>query len=367
MSYRRKVGIALLIVIVAIAAAWGASRLVREPVARVTAKWSASPHADRGAEAFTHWNEDDPAAIPANCARCHSLNGYLDYLGEDGSAAGTVDAEAPVGSVLYCNTCHSESAHALTQVTFPSQATVTGLGLEANCMTCHQGTAAGSRVAGATADLPDDEVSPDLGFVNVHYAVAAGTQMGTESGIAYEYPGRTYAGRYTHFAGLETCIQCHDPHSLEIDPQTCSPCHLSVTDEEDLADIRSGAPDYDGDGDTRESVAAEIAALHERLYAAIQIYAAAQATPIVYAPGSYPYFMNDTDGDGQADADEVNGGNAYASWTPRLLRAAYNYHYIQEDGGAYAHNAQYAAQVLYDSIADLAAVADVDTAGLARP
>lgn len=367
MTYRKKLVIALAALVVVVAIGLMLAHFIGEPVTRIASKWGASPHADRSAEAFTHWNEDDPAVIPANCARCHSLYGYLDFLGEDGSAAGTVDATAMTGTVLYCNTCHSDSAHALDQVSFPSGATAGHLGMEANCMACHQGLASGSTVEQATAGLPDDEVAADLSFVNVHYAVAAGTQMGADAGIAYQYPGRTYVGRYDHFAGLETCIQCHDPHSTRVAPATCSPCHLSVVSQDDLRGIRVGTADLDGDGDMAEGVAGELTTLQERLYAAIQAYAREQGVPIVYAPGRYPYFLNDTNGNGQADADEISGGNAYASWTPRLLRAAYNYHYTQEDAGAFAHNADYVAQVMIDSITDLAVAAPIDTSGLIRP
>ena len=43
-----------------------------EPVAEVpfAAMWVASGHADAGAEAFIHWDEDDPAVVPARCAKC---------------------------------------------------------------------------------------------------------------------------------------------------------------------------------------------------------------------------------------------------------------------------------------------------------
>ena len=60
------------------------------------AKKSKKDVADDEAEAFNHWNEDDPAEIPTDCAKCHSTNGYLDYLGEDGSAAGSVEEAVPV-------------------------------------------------------------------------------------------------------------------------------------------------------------------------------------------------------------------------------------------------------------------------------
>lgn len=56
-----------------------------QSVAEIGESWSASGHADFTSEAFVHWDEDEPPEVPVNCAKCHSANGYLDYLGEDGS------------------------------------------------------------------------------------------------------------------------------------------------------------------------------------------------------------------------------------------------------------------------------------------
>jgi hypothetical protein len=71
----------------------------------------------------------------------------------------------------------------------------------------------------------------------------------------------------------------------------------------------------------------------------------------------------DTNGNGQADPDEANFGNRYNAWTPRLLKAAYNYQFAQKDPGAYVHNGKYILQVLYDSIADIGG----SVAGMTRP
>ncbi|MFQ5576626.1 MAG: hypothetical protein ACE5G8_06510 [Anaerolineae bacterium] len=90
--------------------------------------------------------------------------------------------------------------------------------------------------------------------------------------------------------------------------------------------------------------------------------AAVGADPIVYEAHSYPYFFADTNGNGEADADEANYGNRYATWTPRLLQAAYNYQYVAKDPGGFAHNAKYILQILYDSLNDVG-----DASGMTRP
>jgi hypothetical protein len=128
-----------------------------------------------------------------------------------------------------------------------------------------------------------------------------------------------------------------------------------------------GETDYDGDGDTAEGINAEIDALHEALYEAIQAYSAeVVGTPILYA-SQFPYFFTDTDGDGEVDEGEAAFPNRYATWTPRLVRATYNYHYVHEDPGAFAHNPGYVLQFLYDTLADLGEQVSVDMEGMVRP
>jgi hypothetical protein len=137
-----------------------------------------------------------------------------------------------------------------------------------------------------------------------------------------------------------------------------------VETQAELDTIRIDPTDWDGDGDTEEGIAEEIATISDELYAAMQAYAADVAgTPIVYDSHSYPYFFVDTNGNGEPDPDEANFGNRYATWTPRLLRAAYNYQYVTKDPGAFAHNGKYIIQVLHDSLADLGA----DVSGMVRP
>jgi hypothetical protein len=270
--------------------------------------------------------------------------------------------------VIFCVTCHNEAAQEMTRVVFPSGAEVSGLGPEASCMQCHQGRASTDRVVQAIGSLPLDQVSEELGFVNVHYLVSAATKVGTQARGAYEYQGQAYAGFYAHAAGLRDCHQCHDPHSLRIDPDACSPCHVTVVAYGDLHAIRISKADADGDGNTTEGVASEIEALHGALYQAIQDYSAQiVGTPIVYAAGQFPYFFVDLDGDGQADEEEASFSNRYASWTPRLVRTAYNYHYVHQDPGGFAHNPRYVLQFLHDSLDDLAGQVNVDMSGMVRP
>ncbi|MDT8305166.1 MAG: cytochrome c3 family protein, partial [Anaerolineae bacterium] len=172
----------------------------------------------------------------------------------------------------------------------------------------------------------------------------------------YEYDGKTYDARFAHVEPFDTCIECHNPHTLEVQFDECIACHEGLESAEDLTGIRTLASlvDYDGDGDLQEGVFFEIETLQEMLMTAMQAYSAEVAgSPIVYESHTHPYFFNDTDGSGVAEEAEAERANQYASWTPRLLKAAYNYQVSQKDPGRYAHGGKYIIQLLYDSIEDL--------------
>jgi len=331
--------------------------------------WAGSPHALKSAEAFNHWNKE--GEIPPECARCHSTPGFLDYIGADGSAPGKVDKPAPTGTVIACVACHNDTTMAMTEVTFPSGLKVIDLGGEARCMTCHQGRQSTFSVNEHLAGMADDTASEKIQFLNVHYRAAAATRYGTQAKGAYEYGGKDYKGFNRHVTGLTRCIDCHATHSVEIRVEECKSCHgaqAGIESEKDLRRIRQTKTDYDGDGNTAEGVADEIETLFQALYKALQSYAkevAGQA--IVYDPHQYPYFFVDSDGDGATDADEAKYPNRYQSWTPRLLRAAYNYQFVAKDPGAFAHNPRYVVQILYDSLADLGTRVAVDMRGMGRP
>lgn len=334
------------------------------------ALWVASPHNDAESEAFIHWDEDDPAEVPTSCAKCHSTQGYQDFLGADGSEAGKVDVavKAPAGTIQ-CVACHNAATATLNTVAFPSGKEVTGAGASSRCMLCHQGreskVSVDKRLADYKATDPDAVVPPikndqgndvPLGFPNIHYYAAGATLYGTQAQGGYEYDGKTYDGKFRHVEGIETCTGCHDSHSLEVKVETCAECHEGVTTVEDLKNTRmmGSLADYDGDGDTTEGIASELAGVQEVLYKGIQEYAKSVAgTPIVYDPASHPYFFVDANEDGQVDKDDKDASVRYTSWTPRLLKAAYNYQTSLKDPGAFAHNAKYMIQLMYDSIEDL--------------
>lgn len=344
------------------------------------AEWQGSGHADVASEPFRHWDEEDPAEVPTACAKCHTSAGYQDFLGLDGSEAGKVDANVPAADAqgVQCVACHNAGTISKTTVVFPSGVEITA-GDDVRCMECHQGRESKVSVDAqietfGVADKPDDVVAPIkndagedvfFGFRNVHYYAAAATLYGGETLGGYQYDGMTYDAKNDHVEGYNTCTGCHNPHTLEVKVEQCAFCHEDVATVEDLKNIRmvSSNPDYDGDGDNSEGMYFEIEGLQANLFAEIQKYAADKAgAAILYDSASYPYWFTDTNGNGAADEGEVAFPNAYSTWTPRLLKAAYNYQVSLKDPGAFAHGNKYIVQLLFDSIADLGG----DTSALAR-
>ncbi len=326
--------------------------------------WQGSGHADAMAEAFRHWDAEDPKEVPAACAKCHATTGYLDFLGADGSAAGKIDAKHPPSNGIQCVACHNTVTPTKDGVVFPSGIEMTGLGSEARCMECHQGRESKVSVDKQIADFKvtdlDAVVKPmtvdgkevPFGFRNVHYFAAAATQYGTQAKGGYEYDDMSYDGKFQHPAPYDTCVGCHNSHTLALDVKECATCHAGVAKVEDLAKIRmpGSLMDYDGDGDAKEGVSAEVTGLQGKLGEAITAYAAeVSEAPIAYNPAAYPYWFADANNNGKADEDE----KGYSSWTARLLQAAYNYQVASKDPGKFAHNAKYVVQLMHDSIADL--------------
>jgi hypothetical protein len=322
-------------------------------------EWASSGHADATAEAFIHWDEEDPKEVPVECAKCHSTPGYRDFIGADGSEAGVVDEPAPIGTVVECAACHNEVTLTMDSVVMPSGVEITNLGREARCMQCHQGRESTVSVNAALEEAgvaDEDAVSEELSFLNIHYYAAAATKYGTVAKGGYEYEGRTYDANFAHVDEFDTCVECHNPHTLEVRVEQCSACHTEVASVEDLKNVRmpGSLVDYDGDEDTEEGIFYEIQGLQEILYQAIQAYTEEVAgTPAAYDSTTYPYFFIDADADGQLSDDELNFENRFASWTPRLVKAAYNYQTSLKDPGAFAHGGKYIIQLLYDSIEDL--------------
>jgi hypothetical protein len=320
--------------------------------------WSLSGHADAESAAFNHWNEE--GTIPVSCAKCHATPGFRDFLGADGTAGGVVNNPAPTGTVIECTACHNSAAPSLDSVTFPSGEVADDLGSEAVCLVCHQGTLSMLEVDAALGSLGPDEVDTTITFTstNIHYLPAGVAQYGGQAKGGYQYdPG--YGRKFDHVRGVDTCVDCHDSHSGQVKIEVCQGCHSVVNDVDDTRLIRMQASylDYDGDGDTGEGIAGEVDGLADVLYGLIQGYAGfVTGTHIVYSAAAYPYYFIDTNENGLTDPAETVFSNQFRSWSPRLLKAAYNYHFYRKDPGAYAHNPKYFIQLFRDGIVQLGTI-----------
>jgi hypothetical protein len=328
-------------------------------------------HFDGSSPAFRHW--DSGGQVDSGCAKCHSATGLAYYL-----ANGTNQAE-PLSNGMLCTTCHTAppAVRPVPTVKFPSGLSVTLGDNSNNCISCHQGRESKSSVDAAIAANPSGTFS----FKNVHYFAAGATFLGTEVQVGYEFPGKVYTGRQpfaNHGGRFNTCVECHmstavvaENHNwtmrthnvAEPMKENCVPCHgndISQTNKGadpekfDFEQIRPGnIPDYNGNGNTRESLKEEIQGLEAALYAQIQAYSlSAQGARAVYDGNTNPYWFKDTNNNGIADPAEETSANGY-KFNAAGLRAAFNYQLSKKEPHGFIHNARYVAQLLVDSIQSL--------------
>lgn len=321
-------------------------------------QWLSGAHADLNSPAFRYWDNLQPALIPKGCAKCHSRTGFEDFLGVDGSTPGQIDRPHPTGTVVDCAVCHNKGFIDKTTVLMPSGSVLQTEDDEKRCMECHQGRQSGvgidAMIAQSAASL--DAVSDALDFARTHNHPGVSIKYGTTVKAGYEYEGRKYDAEFTHVDGYRTCTDCHNSFSLKVKVGECQKCHVEMATTGDLTRIRTvgASADFNGNGDVTEGIAAEVRALQEMLLTNILTYARqVSKRPIGYSFDNYPHFFIDANNNGQLEASEMIFENRYNAWTPRLLRAAYNYESSMRDRGAYAHNPKYVIQLLYDSIASL--------------
>lgn len=322
-------------------------------------------HFAKDKKPFHYWDKEK--GIPAVCARCHAATGVAQYLKEG------KNTPAPhVKNGFACANCHADmltyARHSVTKVTFASGATVDSGNSQSNlCMTCHQGRESTASVNKAIAGRAPDTPDPKIPFVHVHYFPAGATLFGTQAKVAYEYPGKSYAGRARHPEIVSNCTDCHEPHSGELKGQQCAACHKAAKESGGIANIRVSKGDFDGNG-REEGIGREVANEKAELYAAIQQYArTVSGKPIAFSPEAYPYWYADLNGNGRVDPEELRPDNGYKAYSPRLLQAVYNYTFALRDPGAAFHNGRYTLQLLYDSLESLSQKVPVEMRGKLRP
>ena len=232
--------------------------------------------------------------------------------------------------------------------------TVAGLGDNTLCITCH-----GGRESTFTVDAEIAASAGPYSFLDIHNRAAGATLYGNQARGAYEFTGKVYTSRLKHVVSHDTCIECHDPHSVKLyiksgaGPAGCNTCHTNITIDPDLdyagalAQVRKIAmsasyTDYDGDGKMNEGMYYEVKGLQAQLLAALKNYALnTVGHAIQYNANTAPYFFK---------TGAITYNNRYTDMDATLLRAAYNYHFSRKDPGVYAHNPSYIVAILYDSI-----------------
>jgi predicted CXXCH cytochrome family protein len=315
-------------------------------------------HFNGASQAARNWDANE--AVQESCSRCHGgAAGYRFF-----TQYGVGQRVPETANGLECFTCHDSFAPDYTvfipaKTYLPDNRTVTLPGSDNLCANCHIGRAAKATIDAAIA------AGGTLKFVNVHYLPAAGTREGRLARIGYEYPKKTYAGRLTHMGGVQ-CTSCHDPaksnhtfHVADVWSQRCDTCHPDATRAQEIRLVHLA--DYDGDGNTSETLAAEVSGMAARLLAAMRT---ASGGTLCYDEHTHPYFFKDTNGDGTCGAAEAQSANAFASFTPALLKASHNYQLSQKEPGAWAHNFEYMGQLLFDSVED---VSGAPPTNLVRP
>ena len=347
---------------------------ISTPVDMTTLARDDAGHFAGNTEPFRHW--DAEGEVPAGCAKCHSAGGLPEFHENAGTLVVTQSASrsrALSPSRLPTASCArpamtrptGPSGTRVVNVPFPSGVSLTFstekdadgnlLPVDANlCIECHQGRESTVTVNNYLGDKPVDTPDPKISFKNVHYFAAGATLFGDAAKGAYQYDGQTYVGQNTTHP-LNKCTDCHDVHQLSVKVDACKGCHTNVAGVEDLEKIRfaTDTTDWNGNGDVTEGMSVEIDWLPPRRCTQPSRHMPRRAAPrSSTTPAAYPYWFVDADKDGKADMGD-KGPVGYNAWTPRLLKAAYNYQYSIKDPGAFAHNPKYVMQFLYDSIKDL--------------
>ncbi|HKK42724.1 MAG TPA: hypothetical protein VJ963_09975, partial [Bacteroidales bacterium] len=209
------------------------------------AQWSESVHATGTNAAY---------ADRTGCVRCHTSQGFLEYVAEGSDA----DISVPTDPMqINCYTCHqihttfTSDDWALTKpgaetliLQYDGAAIVYDNGNSNQCVGCHQ---AREVSPAPVLDGADFEITNNR--IGVHHAPMANFLLGK---LPFELPGETYPTSNPHF-GTDGCITCHmatpygyqagghnmgmtyEQHGTEeVNTNGCMTCHSTTPDFESL-------------------------------------------------------------------------------------------------------------------------------------
>ena len=289
-------------------------------------------------------------AVRTGCDACHSGWAFVRRVDPKAIDNRPVNGFAQI-SCAVCHDPHSGTLEGqvriLENVTLGDGSVVTYGGKGKLCMQCHHGR----RDAVSYASNPAN-ISTHFG----PHGSAQADMIDGSNGIHYGMP----VAKSGHILTTEdACVTCHmaeNPeesspahnklggHSFSMiydngtpdDPsddiesvEVCAPCHGEIESFEDIP----AAHDYDDDG-TFESATAEIEGLMEEL---------AELLP----PAGPTVLLT------KADYDWTGKDEIETARRQLLLKAAFNYYFVEEDLSGGIHNTAYAATLLRRSIASL--------------
>jgi hypothetical protein len=256
------------------------------------------------------------------------------------------------------------TANTATQLTFSPATTAPTAGQLYQIVPNEAAAAVDAQLSGAT-------------FQDGHDLGAAATYFGGNAAGYYEYaitwdPGvngsttKQYLRVGNHSSAV--CTSCHDAHALAI-PTTfacgvgCHTPHANTGADQTMAGLRlKGLRWYMGGTD--QGVYQNYVQMKAFLYTAIQRYSLAKGnvgagTAVICfneAAGGDRFFLGSAEGHSDGTCPTTTPWGAAGSntaYTPRLLRAVYNYRLLVQDPGAWVHNPRYVTEIMYDAIRDL--------------
>ena len=266
-----------------------------------------------------------------SCSRCHTGNGYVEYV-ETGIVATIAIDEA---TKVNCSACHNPhegtNDHMLREIDSATMAggdVVTEGGFGITCMNCHTGRRSQEDIAEQIAEGGSRGIGPHHGnqgaFLNpdVFFDVSGGTFTWTSS---------------NHLSMENSCVTCHmaEGHGNEPTVEACESCHGVLTDFDDII----AKEDFDGDG-LAEGVQSEVTGLMTLLDDAII------ATGIDTTGG---LSVSQAAGKDSLDAvwDAVNAAGTYT--VSQIRGAVFNYLAVDYDHSHGIHNFAFTVQLLQQS------------------
>lgn len=293
------------------------------------------------------WDQIDQNSWYANgrgCQRCHTSEGFIEYV-KTGTVEGYVDYPSQIG----CFTCHTP--HKTGDFSLRTSAPVTiatgdrfNKGSGNLCVNCHQ-----SR-SDVSTQIKAGTLAPYFG---AHHGPEADIYLGVNGA---EFPGKRYGNSAHTFALRDSCVECHlarpegryslspgvGGHSFytkgevhgatKINAAACSDCHEDVDEDAtgEFFNVMAKA-DYDDDGEI-ESAQAEVEGLLHRIVNGEGTGVLQNSSPPAYrTDGSW----NSTRG---------------LEFPEDIVRAVWNYKFVEEDRSFGIHNTKYAVQLLMDTI-----------------